>query len=102
MQWLPCCRYRLEYVADDTRVRKAVDSNEADGALPAKRLCMSNGLDSPEQQQEQGTAELDQLMQTNRVGKVFARGSHVAWQMSLADAFSAFLRFVDSQNCNTS
>lgn len=58
--------YRLEYVADDTRVRKAVDSSEADGALPAKRLCMSNGLDSPNKQQEEGNNLVNQLMQTNR------------------------------------
>lgn len=62
----------MEYITDETRVRKAEDSAEADGALPAKRLCMSNGGDTPDKEASaEQNRKLDQLMQTQKVCQQF-------------------------------
>lgn len=62
------CRYRLEIVAEETRVRKNEDAAEGDDATPVKRLCMSSVTSTADKEAEMARErKLNQLLATNKV-----------------------------------
>ena len=62
------CRYRLEIVAEETRVRKVDNAADGDDATPVKRLCMSNVSGTADKEAEMARErKLNQLLATNKV-----------------------------------